>query len=93
ISFVSIFTFVWILENKSREPLKTRQYATAETLTFLTTNPHRISQLPMNQIIAKTNVAPSRQRLNSGDACRYQYSGQHVTARQEGSADCGFWKH
>ena len=28
---------------------------------FLTTNPHRISQLPMNQIIAKTNVAPSRQ--------------------------------
>ena len=35
ISFVSIFTFVWILENKSREPLKTRQYVTAETLTFL----------------------------------------------------------
>ena len=33
ISFVSIFTFVWILENKSREPLKTRQYVTAETLT------------------------------------------------------------
>ena len=34
ISFVSIFTHVWILENKSREPLKTRQYVTAETLTI-----------------------------------------------------------
>ena len=34
ISFVSIFTFGWILENKSREPLKTRQYVTAETLTI-----------------------------------------------------------
>ena len=34
ISFVPIFTFVWILENKSREPLKTRQYVTAETLTW-----------------------------------------------------------
>ena len=34
ISFVSIFTHVWILENKSRGPLKTRQYVTAETLTF-----------------------------------------------------------
>ena len=29
-------------------------------------------------------------RLNSGNACRYQYSGRHVTARQEGSADCDF---
>ena len=38
ISFVSIFTFVWILENKSREPLKTRQYVTAETLTGVSMN-------------------------------------------------------
>ena len=35
ISFVSIFTYVWITRNKSMEPLKTRQDVTPETLTTL----------------------------------------------------------
>ena len=34
ISFVSIFTYVWITRNKSMEPLKTRQDVTPETLTL-----------------------------------------------------------
>lgn len=31
--FVSIFSYVWILESKSRRPLKTRHEVTAETFT------------------------------------------------------------
>lgn len=46
ISFVSIFTFVWILENKSREPLKTRQYVTAETLTAVLAGVGRLGHRP-----------------------------------------------
>ena len=47
ISFVSIFTYVWITRNKSMEPLKTRQDVTPETLTFaadraIYENPYRI---------------------------------------------------
>ena len=79
ISFVSIFALVWILENKSREPLKTRQYVTAETLTlhhinffeYLSDTLNRMSEMPNGTPVeAFRNLLPNKcwQAIKSPDS-------------------------